>query len=210
MPSGLSDKTLVMLIAPSAMGKSTIVREVLARDARFGRVRSFTTRPPRADDESEQFFYFSDTELEQKRTAGELVTDLLFPSTGYTYGTVAESYPSEYCVLETLAHSVADYRALEFKQTIAISITAPSELWHRRFVARYPQPSSEAEKRLAEAVSSIEWSLTQTYDHFWVVNRESPEIAAQKIIDITLGGSSGDDGRADATACLASVTSMWT
>ena len=54
----LQDKKLVMLVAPSAMGKSTIVHEVLACDARFGRVRSFTTRPPRADDAPEQFFIF--------------------------------------------------------------------------------------------------------------------------------------------------------
>lgn len=205
----LRDKTLVMLVAPSAMGKSTIVREVLARDERFGRVRSFTTRPPRADDAPEQFFYFSHTELEQERAAGKLITELTFPSTGQTYGTIDKSYLGKYCVLETLAHSVEDYRALDFRATVAISLTAPAEVWRQRFVTRYPQPSSEAEKRLEEAASSIQWSLAQTHDHHWIVNDQSAATAAQKIIDITLGASSGDAGRAEAAACLAHVQSMW-
>lgn len=205
----LQDKTLVMLVAPSAMGKSTIVHEVLACGARFGRVRSFTTRPPRADDAPEQFFYFSHAELEQKRATGELITELTFPSTGHTYGTIAESYPGEYCVLETLAHSVDDYRALGFRATITISITAPAKLWRQRFEGRYLQPSSGAQKRLEEAASSIAWSLAQTHDHFWIVNDQSAATAAQKIIDITLGVSPGDDGRTHAAACLARVQSMW-
>lgn len=209
MSANLRDKTLIMLVSPSAIGKSTIVREVLRRDKRFRRVRSFTTRQPRPDDEVDQFFYLTPDELTVKRADHELITEVHFPTTGQTYGTIAASYDGEYCLLETLAHSVEEYRSLDFKRTVTISITAPAEFWRQRFVERYPEPSDEAKKRLDEAEQSIRWSLAQTRNHTWLVNDQSAEMMAQKLIDITLGATEGDDGHDIAADCLAQIQSMW-
>ena len=207
--NNLADTTLIMLVAPSAMGKSTIVSEVCQRDERFGRVRSFTTRSSRPDDKPEQFFYFTPQELGHQRAAGEIVTEVTFPTTGQTYGTIRDSFSHQYCLLETLAHSVDTYRALPFKRTVTISITSPANLWQQRFRERYPARTDDAVKRLDEAQLSIKWSLAQTHNHHWVINNRPPEAIADTLIGIALDKQPGDNGRADAAACLARIPDIY-
>ncbi len=207
----LHNTTLVMLISPSAMGKSSLIDQLLAIDARLSRVKSFTTRPPRPDDASGQLFYFDEQTLADKRTRGDVVSEVTFPTTGYAYGTVRESYSSDICILETLANSVETYRALPFKRTIAISITAPAELWHQRFTARYPEPSDEALKRLEEARLSMQWSLAQTTDHHWVSNDASLDAVARRILAIIdeTSPSVVDTARQNALECEQVSQAMW-
>jgi guanylate kinase len=196
------DKTLIMLISPSAMGKSTIVYETVRIDNEFQRVRSFTTRTKRSDDKPNQFFYLTTEELAEKRNENAVITEVIFPTTGQTYGTLAASYNGTYCILETLANSVKMYRALPFKKILAITITTPTSLWHSRFLERYPEPSEEAKKRLEEAKLSINWSLSQASDHFWLVNDGTPDDAARKLIAIARDDQGGDDGASHARAIL--------
>lgn len=205
----LSEKTLVMLISPSAMGKSTIVHETLARDTRFRRVRSFTTRPPRPNDEPNQFFYFSDEQLESMRNAGNIISEVTFPTTGQTYGTIAESYAGDYCVLETLANSVEQYRGLDFARSVAISITADAKTWRQRFLDRYPEPTEDALKRLNEARLSVQWSLSQSTDHAWLLNNTPADTVARKLIEIVVDGTPGDDGAQAARGCLDIIDTLY-
>ncbi|HTK39614.1 MAG TPA: hypothetical protein VL362_01985 [Patescibacteria group bacterium] len=205
----LANKTLIMLISPSAMGKSTIVTTADAGDDRFGRVRGFTTRLPRDDDKPGQFFYFTEDELTTKREAGEVVTEVTYPETNLTYGTVRDSFHSEYCLLETMSNSVQTYRDLPFRRTLAVTITSPPEVWQARFKERYPIPSESAKKRLDEARLSMHWSLAQVSEHYWLINDGSPKAIAQELIDMSLGQSSGRDGRSYAEACLDITRSMW-
>lgn len=205
----LRDKTLIMLISPSAMGKSTIVKTAAESDERFGRVRGFTTRLPRDNDMPDQFFYFSDDEVAKKRAAGEIVTEITFPETNLTYGTIHDSFHSEYCLLETMSNSVQTYRDLPFRKTIAVSITSPAEAWQARFKERYPMASESAKKRLDEARLSMHWSLAQVSEHFWLVNDGTPATVADQLIAISLGESTGRDGREYAEACLEVTRSMW-
>lgn len=200
--SALSNKTLVMLISPSAMGKSTIVQETIRRDTRFRRVRSFTTRPPRPNDEPNQFFYFSKEELGLRREAGEIITEVTFPTTGQTYGSIAESYAGDFCVLETLANSVDQYRDLGFARTVAVSITADADIWRQRFLERYPEPTEDALQRSIEARLSIQWSLSQSNEHVWLINNAPPDTVARRLIDIVTSGLPGDDGAQTARGCL--------
>lgn len=205
----LRNKTLIMLISPSAMGKSTIVTTAANSDERFGRVRGFTTRLPRDNDMPDQFFYFSDDEVAMKRASGEIVTEVTFPETNLTYGTIHDSFQSEFCLLETMSNSVQTYRDLPFKKTIAVSITSPPELWQARFKERYPMASESAKKRLDEARLSMHWSLAQVSEHFWLVNDAAPDTVADQLISISLGESTGRDGRGFAEACLDMTHSMW-
>lgn len=205
----LRDKTLIMLISPSAMGKSTIVQTAATMDRRFGRVRGFTTRPPRSNDTLGQFFYFTPEQLAEKRAAGEIVTEVTFPTNNQSYGTIHESYNNEYCILEALSNSVQTYRDLPFHRTFAVSITSPADIWRQRFLERYPRPNEEAADRLEEARISILWSLAQVSDHHWLINDGSIEQVASELIALSLGKSKGRDGRAAARECLAATNSMW-
>lgn len=205
----LNEKTLIMLISPSAMGKSTIVATTAAADRRFGRVKGFTTRLPRDNDMPNQFFYFTDEELAKRREAGEIITEITYPETNLTYGTIHDSFHSEYCLLETMSNSVQTYRDLPFKKTIAVTITSPADVWKQRFEERYPLPDQNAKRRLDEARLSMHWSLAQVSDHYWLVNTGTPEEIANELAAISLGRSKGRDGSTYARECLDITRSIW-
>lgn len=177
-----------MIVGPTSIGKSTLMNEVIRLDSRFARVRSFTTRPPRENDEPGHYIYFSDEELAQNNQNDALITDTVYPTTGFHYGTVADSYNGEFNLLDTLANSVDDYRALPFKRTITISLTANPSVWQSRLKQRFPNGGDDMKKRLQEAVLSTEWSLAQTNDHHWLLNSQGDSTAtAQKLIEIATG-----------------------
>ncbi len=199
-----------MLVGPSAMGKSTVMNVATQMDPRFVRVRSFTTRKPRPNDEPDQYFYLKPNELDELTEAGEVVTSVEFPTTGDMYGTLTTSYGGEYCLLDTLANSVDLYRGLPFAQTVTLSLTCPVDAWHERFLQRFPKPTDEAMKRLGEAKLSINWSLTQTTNHAWLLNDGTPEYAAQKLIGMFLHGLPSDEGASHAHAVLSLIeTGVW-
>lgn len=182
----LKDRTLIMLIGPSAIGKSTLMNKIIQLHPEFGRVTGFTTRSPRPNDEPGQYRYLSEKEVEQKIARNELVQYATFPITRQIYGTEIIDYHAVYNIKDILANAVPDFRALPFKKTIAISLTAPASQWREWFLSRYPVPSEEAKKRLEEAKLSINWSLNDP-DTYWLENStDQLTNTAQKLIDIVL------------------------
>lgn len=166
-------------------------------DSRFSRVRSFTTRRPRANDEPGQYIYLTPDQLIRERSHDTIVSETTFPTTGQSYGTLFSSYTGEYCLLDTLANSVDTYRALPFHSTQTISLAAEAEQWRQWFVERFPDSESyDAAKRLEEAVLSIEWSLNDP-DTIWLVNGEAPEVVADKLVKLSLGEAEPDTHGAD-------------
>jgi guanylate kinase len=208
----LATTTLIMLVAPSAIGKSTIMNCLIAMDSRFSRVRSFTTRAPRPNDELGHYIYLTREELADKVASDEVVSQTTYPTTGEIYGTLHESYRSDICILDTLANSVAEYRALPFQQTITISATTTPEQWRQQLIARYPKSSPERHRRLDEARLSIEWSLADTATH-WLINNGSIEDAAAAVITIINGMSDEivgySSGRDYAHQCLAMIDALY-
>lgn len=167
--ASLQDKTLIMLVGPSAVGKSKLMNEVVRQSSDFGRITGFTTRAPRPDDEPGQYRYYSKDDVRQKNTAGKLTQYVEFPTTGHFYGTEPHDYPAKYNLKDTLANAVDDYRRLPFERIITVSLTAPVEQWQMWFLSRYPHPSDEALQRLEEARLSIQWSLSDPQTH-WINN----------------------------------------
>ncbi len=192
--SGLNGKTLVMLVGPTSIGKSTLMNAVVALDARFSRVRSFTTRPPRANDESGHYFYLTEQDRMAKAASGAVITDVIYPTTGHHYGTLPESYGSAFNLLDTLANSVNVYRELPFSRTITVSLTADPDAWERWLDTRYPTHGPERTKRLQEAVLSMEWSLAQAEHHAWLVNAEDDfTTPSKRLITLATNPASSDN-----------------
>ena len=167
----LRSKQLIMIVGPSAVGKSTLMNQIVSGNKLYSRVRSFTTRPPRPNDEPGHYFYLSSDELTAMRGEAKVISEVTFPTTGQTYGTIAASYSSKYSLLDTLSNSVETYRALPFEKTYTISLTTEAHTWLNWLKERYPEPSEERDKRLEEALLSIEWSRAQENNHIWLINQ---------------------------------------
>ena len=205
----LADKTLIMIVGPTAIGKSTLMNEVARIDNRFGRVRSFTTRPPRPNDEPSQYFYFTPEQLQTYHADKTIITDVEYPTTGHHYGTIAKSYSSDFCMLDTLAHSVQQYRELPFARTITVSLTTDADSWVAWLDRRFPNGGDEKYRRLKEAVLSMEWSVSQTNNHYWLINRpEHIEQTAHDLITLVTTGHGIDQPPDQALSLLNTARSL--
>lgn len=204
----LRTKTVAMIVAPTACGKSYLMHQVSARDAECTHVKDFTTRPPRDDDQPGAFDYRPHddhhvSELLDSIHRQEVVQYMVHPTTGMLYGTELASYPARYNFLETISSVVTVLRMLPFQRTVVIGIVAELAQWQQWFNARYTQDDAERSKRLQEAVSSLEWLTDVTHADLihWVINdpgRDAPAV----MIDIVKNNARGDEGRDIALAML--------
>ncbi len=203
----LANKTLAMIVGPTSVGKSTVMREAVRQDPEFSYVRAFTTRPPRAG-ETTTYSHISHEEAAALQSNGQALTYVVHPTSGVVYGTTVESYTTKYNLLDTLANSVAAYQSLPFGQTLTISMTAPGNAWEQWFHKRYPVTSDEARQRLAEAKLSIKWSLQQP-GMVWLVN-ELDDVAgtAARLIAICRGQSQGTTSPLYAESMLQSIDTL--
>ena len=167
----LTNKTLIMIVGPTAIGKSTLMREVIRIDPRFSYVQSFTTRPARPGERS-SYRHISEAEAATLHSQGKTLTWIVHPTTQVIYGTTADSFQTEYNLLDTLSNTVQLYRDLPFHRIVTISLTADASDWRRWLAMRFPEINDDLQKRLREAKASIEWSLAQDTDHHWLVNNE--------------------------------------
>jgi guanylate kinase len=88
---------LIVLSGPSGVGKSTVLRELLARYPNELRLSiSATTRPPRPDEVDGKHYYFlSAEEFARRRKAGEFLECCEVFGRGHWYGTLlSEVRPS--------------------------------------------------------------------------------------------------------------------
>lgn len=183
----LATKTLVMIVGPTAIGKSTVMHEILALDDEFSYASSFTTRPKRTD-EVTTYRHITLEEASAINERGAAYTYIKHPTTGIIYGTDDQSFSTAYTLLDTLSGTVSTYQSLPFKRTVRISLTADPADWQQWLDMRFPTPSQDRTRRLLEAWQSIEWSLAQTHDHSWIINRPNhTSETAREIINLARG-----------------------
>lgn len=187
----LKQKQLVMLVSPTAVGKSTIMNWITKHDDRFARKSGFTSRPTRANDEPDLYRYVPHTNEGLLRVlrmveAGELVQYAIHPTTGYLYGTELRDYPKQYTCADVLGHAIAGFRALPTAGSHTFSIVCNPDEWKKRLTARYPDANDpELQKRLVEASINLSWSI-QDSKTVWVDNSNGELVtAAHTIIQIT-------------------------
>lgn len=196
----VNDKTFVGVIAPSAVGKSTVITEILRQCAERGidaaEVGSITTRERRPDG-SDPANYRTATEgithegLIHQIERGELINWSYF-ATGDLYATDAASYPAKYNFLPLQPDSLEMLKKAGFRVLVAVYLTAPTEEWKERLTERRGDPKFRG--RVVEAISSLEFAKAHL-DTLSIINNPSvmtegeirPVEAAQKILDISLG-----------------------
>ena len=66
-------KSVLVLVGPSAVGKTTVMTHILEADPRFILVRSATTRAPRGDGHNSEYIYLSREEFLSRVERGEML-----------------------------------------------------------------------------------------------------------------------------------------
>lgn len=193
----IAGKTLICLIAPSAVGKSTVISEILRQCADQGldaaEVASITTRNRRPDG-SDPINYRTATEgvthrdLIEKIERYELINWSLSP-TGDLYATDVASYPATYNFLPLQPDSLEMLERAGFESVIAIYLTAPPEEWKVRLADRRDDPKFRG--RIIEAINSLEFAkahinrLTIVNNPATIIDGEvRPTAVAQIIINL--------------------------
>ncbi|HET8709385.1 MAG TPA: hypothetical protein VFL85_03835 [Candidatus Saccharimonadales bacterium] len=203
----LGDKALVMVVAPAAIGKSTIMQRAVELSDDFAMVPVFSTRDARPDDDPALFRLspHDDEHVNQllnKIDAREAVQYAIHPTQGTIYGTEASDYPAKYNLLATLSNVVAGMRELPFNHTYTIGLITDANHWRQWFDARFPVQHKDRQKRLKEAAQSLEWLLADN-QVLWLYNQpEAHDETARSLIDLVQDNAEPADLRQQATELL--------
>lgn len=189
----IRDVSIGMIIGPTCVGKSTVIKEAVALDPEFSNPGGFTTRELRSTDAKTYRQLGTDEESLREFLAavkrGEPVQYMVY-DTGHIYGSESRDYQTPFSVLDTVYKSVENLRGIGFGSTSPIALAVHPDQYLRQLQARFGNDTSsqEVKTRLDEAVASLEWSLDQGNDISWVVNRHNrAQQAGREVIGLVRG-----------------------
>jgi guanylate kinase len=194
----------LLFVGPAGVGKSTTLSMVADLDDRFSRTGSIGTRPVAPRDDPKMFRHYPKDELLAKIADRSVVQYAVHPTTESIYATTADMYASPYNMLEMLPAGVEQFRHIGFGDLQIFYMVTQPDAWRQWFETRYPDHSEERQKRLDEAMISLQWSLDQPADSFvWLQNTSGQqEATARHIIHTTTTGEMTGDHRELAEAML--------
>lgn len=184
---------IALFVGPAAIGKTHLMERIEELDPRFGRVPVFSTRDARPDDDPAMFRLFPHddknvTAILDNIDKGAYVQYAVHPTQHRIYGTEPDDYLSEYNMLAALASGVDQFLELPFENKHIIGLSAEPAIWARWFNRRYPA-GEDRQKRLAEAIISLDWLLApeQGRSVTFIKNRddEDQEVAREIIEAVT-------------------------
>jgi guanylate kinase len=159
----ISNITLFMVIGPSGVGKTSIIKGM-----NIPYVASDITRPKRPEEVDGQDYYFRTDydKLIYDIEHGGFVQVAIGPD-GDFYGTRANSYPSfGMAVYSVVADVIPIFRELGFEKTFSLYIVPPNMAeWMHRMKGHNLSPP-DLEKRMAEAQRSLKFALGDVQTHF--------------------------------------------
>lgn len=207
----LADKTIIMLVGPAAIGKSTVMNRVIEMDQRFHRAPSFTTRAPRLNDERGMYHYISTsddyTKLEQDIVNSDVVQFSVSPVKDVVYGTYIGDYLKQFNLKDVWYSGVAEFEKLPFKNKAIVGLVASPDKWAAWMEERFQQGDPEALSRLSEAKLCLPWLIENKDRVKWVQN-DDLEAASNRIIAIGLNENEPFDGSGLAQAMLDAIPEL--
>ncbi len=172
--------TILIVVAPSGAGKTSLVRALMEARRRIRHSVSFTTRPPRQGErDGEDYCFISEAEFRQRRLAGEFLE--WAEVHGNLYGTSRKWIDEQTAagadiVLEIDWQGARQVRSL-YPDAISIFIAPPSlDILKERLQARGKDAPEVIERRLAAARNELEHAGEFQYI---IVNQEFTEASRQ-------------------------------
>lgn len=172
---------LFIISGPSGAGKSTILSAILRKRPQLRYSVSYTTRPPRGDEQDGVDYHFiSDVAFRKKIEAGELVE--WAEVHGCLYGTSAtyvdETLAAGQDVLLDIDVQGAKRLSAKYPEAISVFIATPNmkEL-KKRLMKRGMDSHEAAERRLKNA--KVEMTQAHLYDH--VVVNDDLDLTVSKL-----------------------------
>lgn len=184
----LPEVTLVTLVGPTAVGKTTLMNAAAARCPALHPVLTTTSRPPREGEENDVDFHFLSREaIEARKLEGGYVQVAIHP-TGEYYATAPEDYSEQgVSIMAVMADVMPVFKALPFKTLRTVFVLPSSwEQWQQRLLDHKFTPEQQ-EKRLSEARRSLRFAV-DTPDLAFVVNDDLAQ-ATLEFTQIALGAA---------------------
>lgn len=188
--SVLGRKVISMIIGPTAVGKSTIIHEMLSIKPEWSVAGTITTRRRRNDDPDN---YFTEAEgitnqdLIGRINSGDLINYSVHPG-GDIYAYSPDSFGTKYNLAPLTTPSIETMKTAGFERAETSFIYAKPEDWEFFLKDRLSDPKIAA--RLEESATSLRYGLDNAKSLHIIENTigsEGLRKSAQKVIEITMG-----------------------
>lgn len=184
--NALSAVSLTTLIGPAAVGKSSLIQEVIELDSDITSNIGFTTRPRRKNENNGLYNFIDHTKenvnsIKEQVINGELVQYSVHPTTGYIYGSTIESYKSKYVLMDVSANSLLQIKRIPFQFLETVGVVCNSDAWLARFLDRKVD-MEDAKNRVIEGISSLEFLLDLGSEVNWLDNSSLDIETSSKIL----------------------------
>ena len=183
--------SVVRVLGPFAVGKTTCITEVATRDPEFVPVRGFTSRPKRPyevvlpDDKLPHRFLETAEDsawLQGELAEGQVVHIVRHPTTGHVMGSTIDEYTAPYPIID-LSHKAVDKVPSDKPPIMLISL---ADEWKRWAASR--SGGADFTQRLKDAHECVAWGLDQGDKIIWSLNAQGHVAqAAERIIGFTRG-----------------------
>jgi guanylate kinase len=158
---------LFIISGPSGTGKSTIVKATLKKRPQLGYSISFTTRPPRVDEEDGVDYHFINEDTFRKKIEANELAEWAEVH-GHLYGTSAryieETLASGRDVLLDIDVEGTKRLSARYPEAISVFITPPTMIDLEKRLNRRGTDSSEVVARRLKSAEA-EMAHVQYYDH---------------------------------------------
>ena len=176
--------SLFVVSAPSGAGKSSLVRELMARDSALHLSVSFTTRAPRPGElHGREYFFVSETEFQERERNGEFLESAKVH--GNFYGTsrlvIEENMQADKDVLLEIDWQGAQQIKKHYPESVGIFILPPSLATLEERLRKRAQDSDDVIARRVQAASG---EIGHAPEFEYVIINTEFEVALNQLIAI--------------------------
>ena len=176
---------VIVIVAPSGAGKTTIARRLLKEYPRIKFSVSATTRPPREGETNGKAYYFKNNEEFARLTDENLFLEWEFYS-GHKYGTLRSEVDKlvesgYFPLLDIEVKGALNVKEIYDSDCVAIFIQPPSiEALRQRLLKRGTESAADLKQRIQRAEEEMAYA-----DHFdYLVVNDDLEVAYKEVKEI--------------------------